>query len=169
MRTKRRCVLSLLSVAVGWWITPGTVCAAHDGFTWSAAQTQPADAHTSDALKLPAGQAWLGTVRLPVKVMADGQPLSAGTYRVRLTGEHAKEHAAGQAETLERWVEFVQGGKVRGRAMAPIVPAARAQEVADRALPARGAVRVEHLKEDNYYRLWFNYQGDQVLIYLPAA
>lgn len=45
-------------------------------------------------------------VPLPV---ADGGPLRPGSYRLRLTGKVAKLPAAGQAEKLERWVEFLQG------------------------------------------------------------
>lgn len=119
---------------------------------------------------LPEGSAWLGSVRLPVRVLAGGQPLPAGTYRVRLTGEHAStEGATGSSPQLERWVEFVQANQVKGRALAPVVPAATTGEVAKAAPPARGAVRVERLAADEYYRVWFNVGGDQVLIYLPIA
>src|SRR5207248_4838709 len=51
----------------------------------------------------------LGTVRLPKTVKADGKPLPAGTYQVRLTNDEPKP-AVGQAPGAERWVEFVKGG-----------------------------------------------------------
>lgn len=128
--------------------------------------SQPA---SSEQLNVPERQVWLGTVHLPARVKADGQNLAAGTYRVRLTGEYAKNTAVGQSEQLERWVEFVQGTQVKGRAMAPVVPSASAASVSESAPPHQGSVRVERLKDDDYYRLWFNYRGDQVLIYLPIA
>ena len=142
--------------------------------TRAPAQSPPTAAQQTgsgqaEALSVPDRAVWLGTVQLPVEVMADGQPLSPGTYRVRLNGEHAKDDVVGQSEQLERWVEFVQSGKVKGRAMAPVVPSASAREVVKRPLPSRGTVRAERMKEDQYYRPWFNYQGDQVLVYLPIA
>jgi hypothetical protein len=133
--------------------------------TSSAAPAVAADA----SLNLPDKQVWLGTAHLPVRVMADGKALAAGTYRVRLTGEHAANDVVGQNDQLERWVEFVQGSTVKGRALAPVVPPQSAKEVAHEPLPTRGTVRVERLKEDAYYRVWFNYHGDQVMIYLPIA
>lgn len=53
--------------------------------------------------------------------------------------------------------------------MAPVVPAADARAVVKGAGPARGRVRAERLKGDDYYRVWFNYRGEQVIIYLPLA
>jgi hypothetical protein len=151
-------------------LPPSALAAQQNASTNRQAATTATSDQASVQLKLPEGEIWLGTVRLPVRVMADGRPLPAGTYRVRLTGEHATDDkAVGQSGQLERWVEFVQGDQVKGRALAPVVPSAEARQVADTALPARGTVRVERLKEDNYYRLWFNYRGDQVLIYLPTA
>ena len=55
----------------------------------------------------------LGSVRLPKGVSADGKPLPAGTYQVRLTHRKPGPAAVGITETLERWVEFVQGGSVK--------------------------------------------------------
>ena len=120
-------------------------------------------------LNLPEGSVWLGSVRVPVRVTADGKALAPGTYRVRLTGEHGKETAGGQSTQFERWVEFVQNTQIRGRALAPVIPAADVPAVADGPVPARGRVRGERLKGDDYYRLWFNYRGEQVLVYLPLA
>lgn len=124
-------------------------------------------APASEELSIPTGEHWLGTVRIPVDVLANGEPLPAGSYRIRLTGRMADSAAVGQLAMLQRWVEFVQSGKVRGRAMAPVVPAASTAQVADSPPPARGRVRVQHLVQDDYLRVWFNVNGDQVLIYLP--
>jgi hypothetical protein len=139
----------------------------------AVAQTQRPGPNETTAAKsaviLSDSPVWLGTVRLPMRVKADGQTLAPGAYRVRLTGEHARDTAAGQSAQLERWVEFVQGGQVKGRALAPVVPAADATVVTEGRPPARGNVRVERLKGDDYYRVWFNHRGEQVLIYLPLA
>ena len=124
-------------------------------------------APASEEISVPQGERWLGTVRIPVRVLANGEPLPAGSYRVRLTGRIAETKAVGQLAELERWVEFVQGGEVRGRAMAPLVPSGAVKQVAESAPPAAGRFRVERLKGDDYLRVWYNFKGDQVLIYLP--
>lgn len=137
--------------------------------TTAPTPANPTAGADTGSVNLPGQPRWLGSVHLPVRVMADGKPLPAGTYRVRLTGEHAKNDVVGQNEQLERWVEFVQDGAVKGRALAPVVPSQSARQVAKDGLPARGAARVERLKENDYYRVWFNYRGDQVMVYLPIA
>src|SRR5262245_16850509 len=62
----------------------------------------------------------LGTVRLPQNVMANGQALPAGTYTARLSSENVSP-VVGQPADSSRWVEFVQGGQVRGRELATVV------------------------------------------------
>ena len=69
-------------------------------------------------------------------------------------------------ETLERWVEFVQGGKVVSREVASVVPAAEAKLVAKDAPPAPNAVKIQTLKGNEYVRLWFNKGGNHYLVYL---
>ena len=75
----------------------------------------------------PAGDTALGSVRLTHSVMADGKPLKAGTYQVRLTSQAASPTVPGQ--TMERWVEFLQGGKVAGREVVSIVPQAELKDL----------------------------------------
>ena len=58
----------------------------------------------------PTAETALGSVRIPRSVKADGKDLKAGTYQVRLTAQDAAPAVPGI--TMERWVEFVQGGKV---------------------------------------------------------
>jgi hypothetical protein len=127
-----------------------------------------ATAPAAEELQIPTGEQWLGIVRIPIAVLADGQPLPAGRYRVRLTGKTAEPKAVGQLAMLERWVEFVQGKEVKGRAMAPVVPSDATQQIAEAAPPRPGRIRVERLKEDDYLRIWCNVKGDQVLVYLPV-
>ena len=73
------------------------------------------------------GETALGSVRIPRSVKADGKDLKAGTYQVRLTAQAASPAVPGQ--TMERWVEFVQGGKVVGREVVSIVPAAEVKDL----------------------------------------
>ena len=61
----------------------------------------------------PDGGMALGTVHIPKAVKADGKQLPAGTYQVRLTPDTASPSAKGQTASLERWAEFVKGGKVQ--------------------------------------------------------
>ena len=81
----------------------------------AAPKAQPA---TAPAPAAPTGEVALGSVRLPKAVKADGKPLPAGTYVVRVTSQAATPDAKGQTPTLERWLEFVQkrsGQGPRGR------------------------------------------------------
>ena len=111
----------------------------------------------------------LGSVTLGRKVMADGQPLAAGTYQVRLTTDSPKP-GAGQTPESERYVEFVRGGKVMGREVATIVSAADIDQVADsKRRPAAGANRVELLKGNDYLRVWINRGGMNYIIHLPTG
>lgn len=116
-----------------------------------------------------AGAASLGSVRLPRKVTADGKPLGAGTYTVRLTDQEARPNAVGQSQNVERWVEFLQGGQVKGREVATIVPDTEIAQVAKGPRPSRGTARVEMLKENDYLRVWINRSGNNYLIHLPPA
>jgi hypothetical protein len=117
----------------------------------------------------PAGELVLGTVRLPKGVTADGKPLPAGTYQVRLTSQEAGPAAVGITESLERWVEFVQGGSVKAREVATIVPASEAKLVAKDPPPPANGVKVQTLKGNDYVRLWFNKGGNHYLVYLPSS
>ncbi|MEQ1908492.1 MAG: hypothetical protein ABMA15_06700 [Vicinamibacterales bacterium] len=110
----------------------------------------------------------LGSVTLSRKVTADGQPLAAGTYQVRLTTEQARG-VVGQTPEAERYVEFVRGGKVVGRELATIVSDADAKTILKVAKPAPGGARVELLKGDDYIRVWINRGGNNYIIHLPPA
>ena len=72
----------------------------------------------------------LGNVNIPQRVMADGQPLAAGTYEVRLTGD-APKPVVGQSPDAARYVEFVRNGQVAGREVATVVPSTELNEIAE--------------------------------------
>jgi len=107
----------------------------------------------------------LGTVRLPRAVVANGQPLPAGTYTVRMTAD-AVSSVVGQGPDAARWVEFVQGGQVKGKELASVVAPADTKLVAKRTPPAAGRPLVQMLKGADYLRVWVNHNGAQYLIHL---
>ena len=80
--------------------------------------------------QVPSGETALGSVNLPRAVMANGQKLSAGAYQVRLTAEQAQPSVPGIQ--MERWVEFVRGGKAVGRERCQHHPAGRNEGPANR-------------------------------------
>jgi hypothetical protein len=110
----------------------------------------------------------LGNVTLSRQVMADGKPLPAGTYQLRLS-EDRPEPAVGLSPDSARYIEFVRGGKVIGREVATVIPQTEVAEVADGPRPAAGGVRVELLKGNDYLRIWVNRGGNNYLIHLPVS
>jgi hypothetical protein len=153
---KKQCILIGILAAS---LYAGDAYAQHQ-----APNTQPPQAAEPQS---PAGDLVLGSVRLPKGVTADGKPLPAGTYQVRLTSQEAGPAAVGITESLARWVEFIQGGSVKGREVATIVPAAEAKMVAKDPPPPANGSKVQTLKGGDYVRVWFNKNGNHTLIYLP--
>ena len=119
------------------------------------------------AQSTPAPATTLGSVSLP-KVTANGQPLPAGTYTLRLSTEAVKP-VVGLAPDAEKWVEFVQGGAVKGRELASVVTDADAKKIAKMATPSSGTVKVQTLKGNEYIRVWVNRGGTHYLVHLTAA
>jgi hypothetical protein len=119
----------------------------------------------------PAGEMALGSVRLTRSVMADGKALKAGTYQVRLTSQDATPVVPGIK--MERWIEFVQGGKVAGREVVSIIPADEVKDTQQGPdLPGkapRAGTRVDLLKGGDYVRVWITRGGVQYLIHMPPA
>ncbi len=133
------------------------------------AQQKPA----ARAEVVPTGDVALGTITIPRPVTADGKPLPRGRYTLRLTAQSAQPTVPGQKPDLNRWVEFVQGGQVKGREVVSIVPAdevATTQPGPD--MPGhvgRNGSRVEMLKGGEYLRIWIARAGTHYLLHLPAA
>jgi hypothetical protein len=125
--------------------------------------------NTAPAPTAPSGDLTLGSVRLTRGVTADGKPLPAGTYQVRLTAQEAAPKAVGTTGPLERWVEFVQGGTVKGREVVTIVPQSEIKMVVKDAPPSAGAPKVQMLRGNDYMRVWFNKAGNHYLIHLPTG
>ncbi|HYT76576.1 MAG TPA: hypothetical protein VEL79_17595 [Vicinamibacterales bacterium] len=131
--------------------------------THTAPKDQPA---TTDDAKAPQAPMVLGMVRLSKGAKADGKELAPGSYQVRLTPDEAKPDAKGASPTLERWVEFVQKGQVKGREVVSIVPANEAKLVQKDTPPPSGGSKVEMLKGGDYYRVWINKGGNYYLVHL---
>lgn len=155
---KKQLVLAgILTVALGG----GDAFAQH-----KAPNQQPT---TAEAPAAPTGEVALGTITLPRAVTADGKPLPAGRYTVRVTADVAKPEAVGTTEELQRWAEFRKGSNVVGREVVSIVPAAEAKIVAKDAPPASGGSKVQMLRGNEYLRVWFNRGGNHYLIHLPTG
>ncbi len=152
------------------WILVGVLAgslASADAFAQHKAPNQQPG--TAAAPSAPTGEMALGSVRLTKGLTADGKPLAAGTYQVRLTAQEARPEAVGTSEVLERWVEFVQGGTVKGREVVSIVPQAEIKMVVKDAPPPSGGSKVQTLRGNDYVRVWINRGGNQFLIYLPTG
>jgi len=132
----------------------------------STPSQQPA---TAPAPTVPTGEVALGSVRLTKDVMADGKKLAAGTYQVRVTSQVASPDAKGQTASLERWLEFMQGGQVKGREVVTIVPQADLSLVEKDSPPQSNSSKFEMLKGGDYTRLWINRGGNHYLVHFPTA
>ncbi len=107
----------------------------------------------------------LGTVNLARGVMADGKALPAGSYTLRVSTAPVTS-VVGQAEPNAKWVEFVQGGEVKGRELASVIPSAEVAQVVKGRAPASGGSKVELLRGGEYLRVWANQAGTHYLVHL---
>jgi hypothetical protein len=131
----------------------------------AAPKMQPA---TGPAVNAPEGAMALGSVHIGKAVKADGKPLPAGTYQVRLTTDNASGDAKGATAGLERWVEFVQGGKVKGREVVTIIPQSEIASVEKDTPPGANSSKVETLKGGDYVRVWIRKGTNHYLLHLPV-
>jgi hypothetical protein len=141
-------------IAKSWWVRM-TACSVL------------ASAVSMATLSAQAAPEVLATVRIPQAVTANGQPLPAGTYGVRVSSEKVAP-VVGQGPDAARWVEFVQGGQVRGKELATVVAPADVKAVAKRTPPAEG-VGLVHVLRDGVVRVWVNHGGSQYLVHLTVA
>jgi hypothetical protein len=131
----------------------------------------PKQQPATGAAQAPAqkGPVTLGTANIPKAVMANGQPLPAGTYTVRLAAEGADKPAVGQTADLSRWCEFVQGGQVKGKELCTVLSASEVGAVVKDTPPASGSVKVQMLKGNDYLRVWANRGGTHYLVHLAVS
>ena len=153
------------------WVLVGILAGSLTAVPAFAQHKAPNQQPTTDAAPAaPTGDLVLGSVHLAKATTADGKPLPAGTYQVRLTAQEAKPDARGASENIERWVEFVQRGAVKGREVVSIVPQNEVKNVVKDTPPAAGgAPKVQLLKGNDYMRVWFNKGGNHYLIYFPTG
>jgi hypothetical protein len=152
------------------WVLVGVLAGALVGSNTAAQHKAPnQQPSTAEAPASPTGELALGNVRIPRGVTADGKPLAAGSYQVRVTAQASKPDAVGQTEDLERWAEFLQGGKLVGREVVTIVPQAEIKLVVKDAPPASGGSKVQVLRDNEYLRVWINRGGNHYLIHFPLA
>jgi hypothetical protein len=160
-----------LAAALAWFAPSGLV----SGQTGTQAQTgtkpKPAPTQTGTQTK-PAppagGMQTLGSVRVPRQAVANGEPLAAGTYTVRLASG-AVPGAVGQTPEESKWVEFVQGGTVRGKEVATVMTADEVKKIAETSIPAPGTSKVQLLKGNEYLRVWINRANTHYLVHLALG
>jgi hypothetical protein len=148
-------------------VLAGALMGSNASAQHKAPNTQPSTTEAPPAAT--SGEATLGTVRLPKAVTADGKPLAAGSYTVKLTPQQAAPEAVGTTEALERWVELGQGKEVKGREVVSIVPQSEIKMVVKDTPPAPGTSKVQILRGNEYLRVWFNRGGTHYLIHFPLA
>ena len=144
-------------------LIPGAAFAGMLIASVAAAQTAPFTVTKCDATA-PV----LGTILLPQSVLADGKPLAAGSYQVRLTPDHPTP-AVGQSASAECWVEFVKDGTVAGREVATVLSGEETAAVAKGPGPKPDGSRVDVLKGGEYVRAWLNSAGVNYLVNMPLA
>jgi hypothetical protein len=110
----------------------------------------------------------LGSVHLSRAVEANGQPLAAGTYQIRIVSDPLKP-VVGQSPEGEQWVEFVKGTTVAGREVASVIAPADIKSVAKTPPPPAGAPRVEILQGGEYLRIWIVKSGTTYLVHLRST
>jgi len=147
----------IASLALGTWLA-GLLAASA-----VSAQALPFALPTCEA-----EAATFSNIRLPQALLANGKPVAAGTYQVRLTTERPAPDA-GQSSNAECWVEFVKSGAVAGREMATVISAEDISSVAKGPAPGPNASRVEVLKGGQYMRVWINSSGTHDIINMPVA
>jgi hypothetical protein len=107
------------------------------------------------------------TVRIPGGLMAQGKPLPAGTYELIVTDEHPAVEAGTPSEN-QRWIEFVQNGKIVARDIAEMFLAAERPVGTSRSNGVRAVVQT--LRGGEFVRVAINAGGARYLIHLaPIA
>jgi hypothetical protein len=110
----------------------------------------------------------IGTVHIPRAAVANGAGLPAGTYTVRVADDQLTV-PAGQSPDAEKWVEFVQGGKVVAKEVASVISAADMPSIAKGARPRTNGTLLQTLKGGDYFRVWINKGGTNYLINLAIG
>ena len=110
----------------------------------------------------------LGSVNLTRQGSANGTPLPAGTYQIRLTDDAAPAPKPGQSPGAERWVEFVRGGKVVAKEVATVISNDDMRVIAKGMRPANNKSLVQTLLGGDYVRVWIVKDKVNYLINMPT-
>jgi hypothetical protein len=110
----------------------------------------------------------LTAVQITHSVLANGNPLPAGLYEVRLTNDRPTP-LPGQSADAERWVEFVANGVVVAREVAVILRDDDLPSVGASSAPTPEGSRVDMLKGGEFLRISVKRGNERYLVYLPAA
>jgi hypothetical protein len=110
----------------------------------------------------------LGSVHLTYAVIADGKPLAAGLYLLRLTDDEPKP-TVGKSPNAERWIEFVKDGRVAAREIATVVSVKDTETINMRPPPLANQSSVDVLKDGNYVRISINRGGTMYILNMPPA
>ena len=161
-----------LAAALAWFAPSGLVSGQTGTQTQTGTKPKPAPtqtgAQTKPAPKPAGGTQMLGSVRVPRQAVANGEPLAAGTYTVRLASD-AVPGAVGQTPEESKWVEFVQGSQVRGKEVATVMTADEVKKIAETSIPAPGTSKVQLLKGNEYLRVWINRANTHYLVHLALS
>jgi hypothetical protein len=109
----------------------------------------------------------LTAVQITQSVLANGKPLPAGLYELRLSNERPTP-LPGQSPDAERWVEFVANGAVVARDVAVVLRDDDLPSVGASSVPARDGTRVELLKGGEFLRISVRRGSERYLVYLPV-
>jgi hypothetical protein len=110
----------------------------------------------------------LGRVHLTDAVIADGKPLAAGLYLLRLTDDEPKP-AVGQLPNAERWIEFVKDGRIAAREVATVVSVKGTETIIMRPLPLANRSQVDALEDDQFVRISIKRRGTKYIINMPQV
>jgi len=111
----------------------------------------------------------IGSVHIPRAAVANGAGLPTGTYTMRVADDQLTT-PAGQSPDAEKWIEFVQGGKVVAKEVASVISDADMKSIAKGpARPPRNGTLLQTLKGGDYFRVWVNKGGTNYLINLAIG
>jgi hypothetical protein len=124
----------------------------------AAAPQKPASAHAQG----------LASVHITQSVLANGKPLPAGVYELRLTNERPTP-LPGQSPDAERWVEFVANGTVTAREVAVVLRDDDLPSIGASSVPTREGTRLDMLQGGEFLRVSVKRGNERYLVYLPVA
>ena len=110
----------------------------------------------------------LTSVHITQSVLANGKPLSAGAYELRLTNEHPTP-LPGQSPDAERWVEFVANGTVVAREVAVVLRDDDLPSIGASSVKTRDGTRVEMLQGGEFVRISVKRGNERYLVYLRVV